>query len=251
MNNGTLLSISILLLFAMLWFPLGQTDFLVEHWMKIGTYAIPFMFLGIFSFLKEEKGATLIRNLRFLSVVMLVAYILHQFEEHWIDIYGNEYAFYIFNNNFLLSNLGADDSNLRPLTKESIFVINTSLVWLVGLIALLRSPQRLFPFFAMAGIILVNGLVHIMAGVATWSYNPGILSSIILFIPLYLWVVQCAKDNDNYARRLLILGLIWAILAHVIMVGGLLMANWFHYIPEYVYWIALVIWSIVPLLSKK
>ncbi len=233
-----MLRASILLLFAMLWLPLGQTGFLVEHWMKLGVFAVPFLGIGIYAYARPETGL----DLRGIGFLMLIAYIAHQFEEHWVDLYGNVYAFYTFNNEFILAALGASGSAVRPLTPESIYVINTALVWLVGLIAIERSPNALLTLFAMAGIIVVNGVVHIAAGLATLSYNPGLLTSALLFLPLYGWFLSRFRDE----RRLIVVGLVWALLAHALMVGGLLAANWFGWIPESVYWLALVVWSIVP-----
>ncbi|MEM6831525.1 MAG: hypothetical protein AAF551_13525, partial [Bacteroidota bacterium] len=131
MKNSQALVGAILLLFLMLWVPIGQHNFLIDHWMKIGTYAVPFMLFGVFLLEKDNNLRILLDNYRFMGVLMLIAYILHQFEEHWIDLYGNYSAFYDFNNNFILGSLGAPDSQVKPLTKASIFVINTSLVWLV------------------------------------------------------------------------------------------------------------------------
>ena len=247
MKKSHYLLASILLLFTMLWMPLGQYDFLIDHWMKIGTYAIPFIGIGIFTFIDTTTFETLYKDFRFLAVLLLVAYIIHQFEEHWIDLYGNTYAFYTFNNNFILTNLGAPDSAVKPLTKASIFVINTSLVWLIGALAILRSPKHLFPFFAMAGIILINGVVHILAGLVKFQYNPGLLSSALIFVPLYFWVIRKTIGLNPKNKKLIIGGLVWAILAHVIMVGGLIAANWLNVIPENLYWLFLVIWSVLPI----
>ncbi|MEL7006215.1 MAG: hypothetical protein AAFN93_26330, partial [Bacteroidota bacterium] len=136
MNESRGLIGAIVLLFLMLWLPLGQQDFLIDHWMKIGAYAISFMLIGIFLVERNGSSRDFLESYRFIGVIMLIAYIIHQFEEHWIDIYGNYYAFYDFNNSFILGNLGAPDSEVRPLTKEAIFIINTSLVWLVGLLGM-------------------------------------------------------------------------------------------------------------------
>ena len=245
MKNDKYFFINIILLFLMLWLPLGQYDFLINHWMKIGTYSIPFLFVGLFAFREKELSKS--SNYRFLALLMLVAYIIHQFEEHWIDIYGNIYAFYASNNAFILDRLGEPNSSIMPLTKESIFVINTSLVWLIGLLAILRSPKHLFPFFSMAGIIVINGFVHVMGSLITQAYNPGVLTSVLIFIPLYFWLLRKVQKSTENFKLLVIGGLIWAFLAHVIMVAGLLAANWFQIIPEYLYWVILVAWSILPI----
>ena len=237
---------TVILLFAMLWLPMGQYDFLIDHWMKIGTYAVPFLLIGAFSLSKEAWFKDHLKNYRFIAIMMLIAYIIHQYEEHWIDLFGNYYAFYKFNNDFILGNLGAAESSIKPLTKAAIFVINTSLVWLVGAIAIWRSPKQLFPLIAMASIIVVNGIVHVLAGRAQLQYNPGILTSIVIFVPLYLWFVRYLIVQSKDYKNQIIAGLVWAFLAHVIMVDGLLMANWFNLFPEWVYFIVLVAWSIVP-----
>ncbi|MEM1119316.1 MAG: HXXEE domain-containing protein, partial [Bacteroidota bacterium] len=136
-------------------------------------------------------------------------------------------------------------------TKASVFMINTSLVWLVGLLAVLRSPKHLFPLVAMASIIVVNAVVHILAGIVNFQYNPSLLTSVVIFVPIYLWVVKKVKRHKKRSKLLIITGLVWAFLAHVLMVGGLLVANWFQIIPELVYWILLVIWSILPVLLYR
>ena len=246
MKLDYLLLTSVLLLFAMLWLPLGQYDFLLDHWMKIGTYAVPFLLMGTYSFVQNSPSKPHFTNIRFISILLLIAYILHQYEEHWIDLFGNYYAFYHFNNSFILNALGATDDSVKPLTPASSFVINTSLVWLEGAMAIVRSPQHLFPAIAMASITVFNGAVHILAAVANWQYNPGLVTSIVIFIPLYYWLVRSILAASAVAKKQLIVGMIWAFLAHVIMVAGLLMANWFKLFPEMLYFAVLVLWSLVP-----
>lgn len=232
----------------MLWLPLGQHDFLFDSWMKLGTYAVPFLLIGAFAFVENGTSKPLLKDYRFISILMLIAYIIHQYEEHWIDIFGNYYAFYDFNNNFILDALGAPDDSIKPLTQASIFVINTSLVWLVGAMAIWRSPKHMFPSVAMASIIVVNGVVHIVAALVNWNYNPGLLTSIVIFVPLYVLFVRYVLSSSGANRKQIIGGIIWAFLAHIIMVGGLLMANWVKLFPEMVYFVLLVIWSLVPIM---
>ncbi|MEM9118005.1 MAG: HXXEE domain-containing protein [Cyanobacteria bacterium P01_F01_bin.56] len=80
--------------------------------------------------------------------------------------------------------LNAPDSVLVPLRPEAIYIINTSLVRLVGALAIWRSPKRVFPSLAVAGITLVNGISHIVMGTATQADNPVLLTAIVSFLPL-------------------------------------------------------------------
>ncbi|MEM7736731.1 MAG: HXXEE domain-containing protein [Deinococcota bacterium] len=243
MNNRLSLGF-LVLLFAALWLPLGQHAFLVPHWMQVGTFMAPALLFMLFS---ERQTNTEGINFRTMSVIMLVLYIVHQFEEHWLDIFGNYYAFYPSVNALLAGVLGQDVTSFEVLTPLSIFVINTSLVWLVGFIAIGFGETTRFPALAMNGIILVNAVTHIMASVAQQAYNPGTLTSIVLFIPFALYFYRQVTVNNLVSGFEVVASLVWAILAHVLMVGGLIGANWLQIYPESYYHVALVVWSLVPI----
>jgi len=245
MNNSRISLASICVLFFMLWAPLGQYHFLVENWMKLGIYVTPFILFTFFAS-RIQETESILSDIKLMSVVILVAYIIHQYEEHWVDLLGNTYAFYGYVNELIFAILGSPNISTIPLSPESIFVINTSLVWLVGIIAIWRSPQHLFPALAMAGITLVNAVSHIMAGILKQSYNPGLLTAIIIFVPLAVTFYRGVLVRVPSAKMQVKVSLIWAILAHVIMVGGLLAANWFHLFPEYIYFFMLIAWSVIP-----
>ena len=245
MNNSRITFVSICLLFFMLWAPLGQYNFLIENWMKIGIYAVPFI-LFIFFSSRTEQTEEVFSDTKLISILLLLAYIIHQFEEHWIDVFGNKYAFYEYFNTLFLSVLGAQDSSVIILSREAIFVINTSLVWLVGVIAIWRSPKHLFPLLAMNGIVLVNAISHILPGILQKSYNPGLLTAIVIFLPMAIAFYRKVLFTNPGAKLQVIASIVWAILAHVILISGLLSANWFELIPEFVYFVVLVVWSVIP-----
>ena len=96
------------LAFGMLWVPLGQHDFLVANWMKVGTFLAPFLLFMAATF-RSPDAKPVHTDLAVLSVWMLVAYIVHQFEEHWIDVLGNEYAFFDTVNALLMGTFGIED----------------------------------------------------------------------------------------------------------------------------------------------
>lgn len=243
--NTRIAFIAICLLYFMLWMPLGQYDFLINNWMKIGTYAVPFLLLQFFAS-RPQETSTGFSDTKLISLLLLVAYLMHQYEEHWIDLYGNYYSFFTTTNELFKNILAVDNDNILLLTKEAIFVINTSLVWLVGTIAIWRSPNHLFPTLAMAGLTFVNALTHMIGGLVTQSYNPGLLTAVIVFIPLTLSYLTIILKTAKLAKIQIIVALVWAFLAHIIMVGGLLAANWLALFPEYVYFILLILWSVVP-----
>ena len=221
---------ALILAFGLLWSPLGQQDFLVRDWMKLGTLMFPFLVFAALSFPPAEERINF-KGAKWIALALLGAYIIHQFEEHWIDVFGNVYAFQASVNGMISVATGHPFAAERPLTAEAIFVINTSLVWLVGFLAIWLAPAKLFPTLAMAGIVLVNGLVHILGGIAFSDYNPGLVTSVIIFLPIS--------------------SVAWAFLAHVIMVIGLVAAFVWEAIPPLAYYLVLVIWSLIPALASS
>ncbi|MEM9190333.1 MAG: HXXEE domain-containing protein [Myxococcota bacterium] len=228
--------------FAVLWIPVGQHGFLYPHWMKVGTFLAPFLLFTAAAF-RADHAPSWSKDLTVLSLLMLVAYIVHQFEEHWIDLYGNEYAFHGSVNQLLQEVTGTES---EPLTPAGIFVINTSLVWLVGALAIWRGENHVFPALAMAAIIVVNAVAHIALGVAGLEYNPGLLTSIVVFLPIGGYVYRRVLRDGLAPPGQVAASILWGVLAHVIMVGGLVVGNVMGLFPELVYFAALIVWSVVP-----
>lgn len=242
-SNRVFATLALLAAFAALWAPLGQHQFLVEHWMKVGAFMAPFLLLAAAAFRSGADGPAW-RDLRMLSALMLAAYILHQVEEHWVDASGETYAFHGYVNALLRDAVGAPE-DFEVLSGAAIFVINTTLVWLVGALAILLSPPRLFPALCMAAILLINALSHIGAALATGAYNPGVLTSVFPFLPLALWTFWIARA---VAGRLIVASLLWATFGHVVMVGGVIGATWAELYPEGAYFAMLGATALLPAL---
>lgn len=231
--------------FSALWIPMGQEDFLIVNWMKLSTFYIPFILFTYFSKYQEIKSSFV--DMKLMAVWMLVIYMIHQFEEHWVDMLGHEYAFYWYANHFLRNFLGIANENIEIINKTDIFVINTSLVWLIGYIAIWRSPTHNFPAFSMIGIILVNALVHIAGAIINLTYNPGLLTAVTIFFPFSFFFYKYALKRRVAQKYEISLGILWAFLAHVIMIVGLISTGYLRLFSREIYYIVLVLWSVVPL----
>ena len=243
--NRRLAAASAVALFLMLWLHVGQFGFLIQHWMKVGTYAAPFLLLTYFATTSRKPE---LADPLFMAVILLVVYIVHQFEEHWIDLFGNEYAFYAYINGLVRSAVGSNDPDFVALTPGAIYVINTTLVWFVGVIAIVRAPYHLFPALALAGITLVNGVTHIVMGAVRLEYNPGLLTSLVLFVPVSVAFYRAVLARHPEKRQEIVVSIAWAVLAHVLMVGGMLATYVFETMPQRAYFSLLFVWSATPLL---
>ena len=117
---------------------------------------------------------------RALFAALLVIYMLHQIEEHlWpggFRQFTNAHVFRSGNDNW-------------PVDIDGVALINIGYVWLpVGAAALYPQALR-WVGLGWVGLTLVNGVSHIATSLRFRSYNPGLVTSIVLFLPFTLWML--------------------------------------------------------------
>lgn len=104
--------------------------------------------------------------------VQLPVYMLHQFEEHDGD------RFRLFIN----AHIGGGREVLSPF---AVFVINIAGVWGVDAVAFgLATEIRVGLGLIAVYLSLINGVSHCVMAIAMRRYNPGLITSVLLFIPL-------------------------------------------------------------------
>ncbi|HKR01032.1 MAG TPA: HXXEE domain-containing protein [Pyrinomonadaceae bacterium] len=86
----------------------------------------------------------------------------------------------------------------------------------LGVALSLRTKSYRWLLVSFGTVILVNGLAHALASVATWSYSPGVISGLLLFIPLGTITLLRARGSVN--RRTFRAGVIVGVLMHVVVV---------------------------------
>jgi Protein of unknown function with HXXEE motif len=77
---------------------------------------------------------------------------------------------------------------LTPAEFLQINIVAVAVILCVSLIALYKSLSWLMIPFAAA--ILMNGCAHAIASLLTWSYSPGVVSGLILWVPLGITVLR-------------------------------------------------------------
>ena len=103
----------------------------------------------------------------------------------------------------------------EALTTPAVVVINVGGVWIVDLLALYLAAFVRLGFGLIAiYLMLVNAFVHIVGGLAQRSYNPGLATAVLLFLPLgiYSLVVVSRTPGVTVADHIVGLGL--AVLIH-------------------------------------
>lgn len=148
---------------------------LKKEWAKVGFILSIYLFVMLF---------VIVRKYDFVLFILLLQtplYMLHQTEEYVFP--GGFGKFF----NTRIFNLATED---KPLDENFIFYVNIILIWIAlpvfGLLSTLNYSFGLWlPYFS-----LFAGVAHIaLALKARKLYNPGLLMSLLINIPVGLWSI--------------------------------------------------------------
>jgi len=150
--------------------------------------------------------------------LLLPLYMVHQFEEHGIDLFGQRFAF----QSYFCNVIGFYGDLLScPATPEFIIAVNVGTVWILGTFSWLLGVKRPFLGASMTALLFVNGWVHFGSTLYHLSYNPGVATSVLLFLPVSTWVFYlCIKDKVLSYFQLAV-ALFCGVLIHLVLIGSL------------------------------
>lgn len=133
----------------------------------------------------------------------LPVYMLHQYEEH--D--ANRFA------DFINKNIAGGAEALTPLV---VFLVNIPGVWGVNAISIWLAAT-LSLGYGLIGVYLtlVNAAVHILPALRLRIYNPGLISAVVLFLPLSIWSLAAIHATGEAMTFHHVLGFGVAVLMHL------------------------------------
>lgn len=122
----------------------------------------------------------------FLLPLLWPMYLVHQFEEHGYDVHGNRFAFL----GSMCHSLGFDSVSHCPADEPFIFAVNVIACPVAFLLPYVFRHTR--PLLAAIpwGVPLINAWAHLATAAREGAYNPGLLTSVSLFLPLTFWVLR-------------------------------------------------------------
>ncbi len=191
------------------------------------TYVWPYMGMGAALLLalllttdalRSDRSVSRWRDLVWLAWAGMLAYLVHQFEEHGIDAEGRHYAFRAF----LCAGVGFVDPKSCLVPYSFITSVNVAAVWLAGPAAALlgrRWPALGLAYFA---IPFVNMFAHLGPSLTSGTYNPGEATAVVLFLPLSLWAFYVALARYRLGWHAIIATVAAGVVLHAILMGSLL-----------------------------
>jgi hypothetical protein len=188
----------------------------VWPWIGLGAAGVLLVLLTT-NALRSDRSISRWRDLTWLTWAAVFAYLVHQFEEHGIDALDHAYAF----RGFMCGELGFPDPTSCPVPVAFITAVNVAAVWVVGpLSALLaaRWPVIGLSFFAIPA---VNLFAHLLPALTLQSYNPGLITALVLFLPLSLLAFAAAITRYHLGVRAVLATLFAGAVLHAILMGSL------------------------------
>jgi hypothetical protein len=143
---------------------------------------------------------------RALFAALLIIYMVHQIEEHlWpggFRQFANRYVF------------RSGDSNW-PVDIDGVALVNIGYVWLPLALAIAFPEQLRWIGLGWVALTLVNGISHIATSVRFRVYNPGLVTSIVLFLPFTIWMLAHERATGRLSGTEIGLLLIAGVLLHI------------------------------------
>ena len=134
-------------------------------------------------------------------------YMLHQVEEHAGDRFrrfANERMF----------------GGREGLSVPAVLVINLPLVWGLNLAAL-YAVAFCGPGWGLVApyALVVNALNHLAAGLKLHAYNPGLVTALVLFLPLGFVTITLIAREPSVGLADHLVGLGGALLLHALIIA--------------------------------
>jgi len=148
---------------------------LKKDWAKTGLILSIFLFIFLFAFVRQDDFVV------FILLLQTPLYMLHQTEEYVFP--GGFGKFF----NTKIFELETEDG---PVDQNFIFFVNIILIWFIlpvfGLLSTIDYRYGLWiPYFSFFA-----GIAHVLLAIrAKKLYNPGLIVSLFINIPVGLWSI--------------------------------------------------------------
>ena len=190
--------------------------FHVWPWIGCGAAIVLLILIFCTDFLRSDKTKSRFLDPESLAWMGAVIYMLHNLEEYGVDMYGNQQAFTILMGQLLGVRIG----------EAAFLCCNLLLVWVVGPLTAVFAQKGYHRMAAgMAIFELINGTFHIVQAINLGSYNPGLLNSAVLCLPVGIWTLYVLYGKMKFPKMDILWLFLGALFYHVVLMAGILGAT--------------------------
>ena len=189
-------------------------------WPWIGSVAAAILLILLFGTDKLRSNMRLRRwrDPVWLSWVPVPVYMLHNVEEYGIDLLGRRHYF----PDTLCTTLGLAPYPACPVPPLFFLAVNIPLIWIAAPVAALLSRRHPLVGFTFYGLLITNGLTHIVPLILGRGYNSGFLTAIILFVPLFFWAAHAGFGPCRISYKGIAVLIAAGVMVHAVLMASLL-----------------------------
>ncbi len=137
---------------------------------------------------------------------VLVIYFIHQIEEHlWPGGFRQFTDAHMFHS--------GDDN--WPVNIDGVALVNTAYVWLPMALAAIFPQTLRWVGLAWIGLTLINGIIHVVTTIRLRLYNPGLVTSIVLFLPFTIFALALGVERGTLTGGDVGLIMLYGVLLHL------------------------------------
>jgi hypothetical protein len=140
-------------------------------------------------------------------------YWLHQFEDYSLPVLGFDYSI----QDMVCKNMGYPPYPDCPIPVSFYPVVNIGLMWVGAPLAAYLGRRNVAIGLSFWGLILLNGVAHVVGTVLLRDYNTGFFSGLLLFVPLSVWVIYACGIRGPLDGKVVGLAFGAGILAHILL----------------------------------
>ena len=177
-------------------------EFLFKNWAKMGIVSAFF----ILTLLVFYPGSSYWSPV-WLFWLHVPVYMFHQFEE------------YVYPGGFkerLNETLGSAGSDF-PLNDERSFWINVPFVWVAMPLAAIIGLRVVIIPSTLVAISTLNGLLHVGMAIRIKRYNPGLIASFFLNVPLGCYTFILLFQSDAATLEALSIAAVLGLILHAML----------------------------------
>jgi hypothetical protein len=139
-------------------------------------------------------------QLRLLGLLLPVTFAAHVAEEYW----GGFPAW-------------ASAHTGLALTEPAFLSLNFLFfgVMAAGVVAALLVGPAQWLLIPLGTAVLINGIAHLAASIITWSYSPGVVTGVLLWVPLGLSIIRAARAV--WPKPTVLAGVLTGVVLHVLV----------------------------------
>ena len=151
------------------------------------------------------------KNERFIASLPLLSLFAHQLEEYVLSpiILGDHYHFLNW-----AYRIGMDISPIE------VVAINAPGWIIVGSLLLFKSKTNIFTklFLLINSLLIANAAFHLGVSTSQGDFSPGMVTSLLMYLPLYLYAVLLCHEKNTKFRTIFILSVLGFVIHFILLI---------------------------------